>query len=147
MGEELPFQAAPERNPTRYSPRAHANREKCSQLATEFFKNGVARARERHLRQERLNQQLANAEGSSQKQSQLWAAAAAAASGGDGGDPSSVIADAPEMTLPFIGYTFKRFEDHLGGIATLGFRISAGAFTPPLNGLLAHPLQHTVKMP
>ena len=72
MGEELPFQAAPERSSTRYGPRAHANREKCSQLATEFFKNGVARARERHLRQERLNQQLANAEGSSQKQSQLW---------------------------------------------------------------------------
>lgn len=50
MGEELPFQAAPERSSTRYGPRAHANKEKCSQLATEFFKNGVARARERHLR-------------------------------------------------------------------------------------------------
>ncbi|EJT77577.1 AGC/NDR protein kinase [Gaeumannomyces tritici R3-111a-1] len=72
MGEEFPFQAAPGRCPTPYGPRVQANREKCSQLATEFFKNGVARARERHLRQERLNQQLANAEASPQKQSQLW---------------------------------------------------------------------------
>ncbi|KAL8382995.1 hypothetical protein RB595_006660 [Gaeumannomyces hyphopodioides] len=38
-----------------------------------------------------------------------------AAAASDGG-PASPIADAPEMTLPFLGYTFKRFEDNLGGM-------------------------------
>ncbi len=44
------FQAAPERNPDRYGPNANNNQKKCSQLATDFFKDSVKRARERNQR-------------------------------------------------------------------------------------------------
>lgn len=44
------FQQAPERNPDRYGPNSHSNQKKCSQLATDFFKDSVKRARERNQR-------------------------------------------------------------------------------------------------
>lgn len=44
------FAQAPERNPDRYGPRARQNRTKCSQLAADFFKDSVKRARERNVR-------------------------------------------------------------------------------------------------
>ena len=44
------FQAAPERNPDKYGPNANNNQKKCSQLAADFFKDSVKRARERNQR-------------------------------------------------------------------------------------------------
>ena len=44
------FQQAPERNPDRYGPNANSNQKKCSQLAADFFKDSVKRARERNQR-------------------------------------------------------------------------------------------------
>lgn len=46
----LEFQQAPERNPDKYGPNAHNNQKKCSQLAADFFKDSVKRARERNQR-------------------------------------------------------------------------------------------------
>jgi protein-serine/threonine kinase len=43
-------------------------------------------------------------------------AATGAGAGGSGSVVPGTVADAPEMTLPFIGYTFKRFEEQLGGV-------------------------------
>lgn len=48
--QPLEFAAAPERNPDRYGPTAHNNQKKCSQLASDFFKDSVKRARERNQR-------------------------------------------------------------------------------------------------
>lgn len=47
---QFEFQAAPERNPEKYGPNAHNNTKKCSQLAADFFKDSVKRARERNQR-------------------------------------------------------------------------------------------------
>lgn len=44
------FQQAPERNPDRYGTNANSNQKKCSQLAADFFKDSVKRARERNQR-------------------------------------------------------------------------------------------------
>lgn len=44
------FQPAPERNPDRYGSNANSNQKKCSQLAADFFKDSVKRARERNQR-------------------------------------------------------------------------------------------------
>jgi protein-serine/threonine kinase len=44
------FQAAPERNPDKYGSNANSNQKKCSQLAADFFKDSVKRARERNQR-------------------------------------------------------------------------------------------------
>lgn len=44
------FQTAPERNPDRYGTNANSNQKKCSQLAADFFKDSVKRARERNQR-------------------------------------------------------------------------------------------------
>lgn len=44
------FAQAPERDPDRYGARARQNRAKCSQLAADFFKDSVKRARERNVR-------------------------------------------------------------------------------------------------
>lgn len=44
------FQQAPERNPEKYGTTASNNQKKCSQLAADFFKDSVKRARERNLR-------------------------------------------------------------------------------------------------
>ncbi|KAF3771232.1 serine/threonine-protein kinase cot-1 [Cryphonectria parasitica EP155] len=52
------FAQVPERNPERYGPRARQNRAKCSQLAADFFKDSVKRARERNSRQSELEHSL-----------------------------------------------------------------------------------------
>jgi protein-serine/threonine kinase len=44
------FQVAPERNPEKYGSVVNNNQKKCSQLAADFFKDSVKRARERNLR-------------------------------------------------------------------------------------------------
>ena len=44
------FQPAPERNPEKYGTNANNNQKKCSQLAADFFKDSVKRARERNQR-------------------------------------------------------------------------------------------------
>jgi len=46
----LEFATAPERNPDKYGPNANNNQKKCSQLASDFFKDSVKRARERNQR-------------------------------------------------------------------------------------------------
>ncbi|KAL1836430.1 hypothetical protein VTJ49DRAFT_5151 [Mycothermus thermophilus] len=53
------FAAAPERNPDKYGPTANNNQKKCSQLASDFFKDSVKRARERNQRQSEMEQKLA----------------------------------------------------------------------------------------
>jgi protein-serine/threonine kinase len=47
---QLEFAPAPERNPDKYGPNANNNQKKCSQLASDFFKDSVKRARERNQR-------------------------------------------------------------------------------------------------
>jgi protein-serine/threonine kinase len=44
------FHPAPERNPDKYGTNANSNQKKCSQLASDFFKDSVKRARERNQR-------------------------------------------------------------------------------------------------
>jgi protein-serine/threonine kinase len=44
------FEVAPERNPDKYGTNANNNQKKCSQLAADFFKDSVKRARERNQR-------------------------------------------------------------------------------------------------
>jgi protein-serine/threonine kinase len=44
------FQQAPERNPDKYGPNANNNQKRCAQLAADFFKDSVRRARERNQR-------------------------------------------------------------------------------------------------
>lgn len=44
------FQGAPERNPDRYGPHTQNNQKKCAQLAADFFKDSVKRARDRNVR-------------------------------------------------------------------------------------------------
>lgn len=44
------FQIAPERNPDKYGPNANNNQKRCSQLAADFFRDSVKRARERNQR-------------------------------------------------------------------------------------------------
>lgn len=44
------FQPTPERNPDKYGTNANSNQKKCSQLAADFFKDSVKRARERNQR-------------------------------------------------------------------------------------------------
>jgi protein-serine/threonine kinase len=46
----MEFQPAPERTPEKYGTNANNNQKKCSQLAADFFKDSVKRARERNLR-------------------------------------------------------------------------------------------------
>ncbi|KAI6381011.1 Cobalt uptake protein cot1 [Pyricularia grisea] len=74
--ETLSFEPAVERQPSLYSARVEQSQTRCRQLAAEFFKDGVKRARERHTRQELLNKKLdlaANSPSYSKSQSQqLW---------------------------------------------------------------------------
>lgn len=44
------FQPTPERNPDKFGTNANSNQKKCSQLAADFFKDSVKRARERNQR-------------------------------------------------------------------------------------------------
>ncbi|KAI6713037.1 hypothetical protein JHW43_004408 [Diplocarpon mali] len=130
------FQPAPERNPDKYGPLTHTNQKKCGSLAEAFFKDSVKRARDRNVRQSEMEQRLADVNQSQSRREQTWIRAPFepklssnvdtayfpideidqtdnathlkqqnAASGG------APRIEAPEMSLPFIGYTFKRFDD------------------------------------
>ncbi|KAL1867338.1 hypothetical protein VTK73DRAFT_4245 [Phialemonium thermophilum] len=68
---QLEFQPAPERNPDRYGPNANNNQKKCSQLAADFFKDSVKRARERNQRQSEMEQKLAETQDPRRRES-LW---------------------------------------------------------------------------
>ncbi|KAI1733823.1 serine/threonine protein kinase, AGC family COT1 [Xylaria scruposa] len=66
------FQPAPERNPERYGPNANKNQKKCSQLAADFFKDSVKRARERNLRQNEMLQTLSDTNQPAPRRDQIW---------------------------------------------------------------------------
>ncbi|KAI0859761.1 kinase-like domain-containing protein [Xylaria cubensis] len=66
------FQLAPERNPEKYGLNANKNQQKCSQLAADFFKDSVKRARERNLRQNEMLQKLSNPNQSTPRRDQIW---------------------------------------------------------------------------
>lgn len=66
------FQAAPERNPEKYGLNANNNQKKCSQLAADFFKDSVKRARERNLRQSEMEQKLSDSGQSASRREQIW---------------------------------------------------------------------------
>ncbi|KAL7628394.1 Serine/threonine-protein kinase [Parahypoxylon ruwenzoriense] len=66
------FQPAPERNPEKYGLNANNNQKKCSQLAADFFKDSVKRARERNLRQSEMEQKLQDSSQSSSRREQIW---------------------------------------------------------------------------
>ncbi|KAI1651547.1 serine/threonine-protein kinase cot-1 [Daldinia loculata] len=66
------FQPAPERNPEKYGLNANNNQKKCSQLAADFFKDSVKRARERNLRQSEMEQKLSEPNQSSSRREQIW---------------------------------------------------------------------------
>ncbi|KAI0159810.1 serine/threonine protein kinase [Xylariaceae sp. FL1272] len=72
MPRQSEFQAAPERNPERYGTNANNNQKKCSQLASDFFKDSVKRARERNLRQSEMEQKLQDPNQSGSRREQLW---------------------------------------------------------------------------
>ncbi|KAI1383034.1 serine/threonine-protein kinase cot-1 [Hypoxylon trugodes] len=66
------FQPAPERSPEKYGLNANNNQKKCSQLAADFFKDSVKRARERNLRQSEMEQKLQDPNQSSSRREQIW---------------------------------------------------------------------------
>ncbi|KAI1363104.1 serine/threonine protein kinase [Xylaria arbuscula] len=66
------FQQAPERNPEKYGLNANNNQKKCSQLAADFFKDSVKRARERNLRQSEMEQKLQDPNQSPARREQIW---------------------------------------------------------------------------
>ncbi|KAF4122531.1 protein-serine/threonine kinase [Geosmithia morbida] len=66
------FQQAPERNPDKYGTNANGNQKKASQLAADFFKDSVKRARERNQRQSELEQKLQDPSQSAARREQLW---------------------------------------------------------------------------
>ncbi|CAM1507162.1 Fc.00g068030.m01.CDS01 [Cosmosporella sp. VM-42] len=69
------FAQAPERNPDRYTANANSNQKKCSQMAADFFKDSVKRARERNQRQSELEQKLGDPSQSAARREQLWSTA------------------------------------------------------------------------
>ncbi|KAL2019257.1 hypothetical protein VTK56DRAFT_9801 [Thermocarpiscus australiensis] len=72
--QQLEFAPAPERNPDKYGPNANNNQKKCSQLASDFFKDSVKRARERNQRQSEMEQKLAETTDPRRRES-IWATA------------------------------------------------------------------------
>lgn len=66
------FQTAPERNPEKYGQNANNNQKKCSQLAADFFKDSVKRARERNLRQSEMEQKLNDPNQNAARREQIW---------------------------------------------------------------------------
>ncbi|KAK4226718.1 kinase-like domain-containing protein [Podospora fimiseda] len=71
-GSQLEFAQAPERNPEKYGPNANNNQKKCSQLASDFFKDSVKRARERNQRQSEMEQKLSETTDPRRRES-IWA--------------------------------------------------------------------------
>lgn len=85
------FQSTPERNPDKYGSNANSNQKKCSQLAADFFKDSVRRARERNQRyglllqstntkltinrQSELEQKLQDPAQNGARKEQLWSTA------------------------------------------------------------------------
>ncbi|KAK7741710.1 Serine/threonine-protein kinase [Cytospora paraplurivora] len=67
------FEVAPERNPDKYGTNANNNQKKCSQLAADFFKDSVKRARERNQRQSEMEQKLSEPNQSPARREQIWA--------------------------------------------------------------------------
>ncbi|KAL2153458.1 hypothetical protein VTH82DRAFT_4613 [Thermothelomyces myriococcoides] len=68
------FAPAPERNPDKYGANANHNQKKCSQLASDFFKDSVKRARERNQRQSEMEQKLAETNDPRRRES-IWSTA------------------------------------------------------------------------
>lgn len=66
------FHIAPERNPEKYGVNSNNNQKKCSQLAADFFKDSVKRARERNLRQSEMEQKLSDPNQNSSRREQIW---------------------------------------------------------------------------
>ncbi|KAI1370656.1 serine/threonine-protein kinase cot-1 [Hypoxylon crocopeplum] len=66
------FQPAPERSPEKYGLNSNNNQKKCSQLAADFFKDSVKRARERNLRQSEMEQKLQDPNQSPSRREQIW---------------------------------------------------------------------------
>ncbi|KAJ4415908.1 Serine/threonine-protein kinase [Neurospora sp. IMI 360204] len=73
-GAQLEFAPAPERNPDKYGPNANNNQKKCSQLASDFFKDSVKRARERNQRQSEMEQKLGETNDPRRRES-VWSTA------------------------------------------------------------------------
>ncbi|KAI0006344.1 serine/threonine-protein kinase cot-1 [Xylariaceae sp. FL0662B] len=71
-GRQPDFQPAPERTPEKFGQNANNNQKKCSQLAADFFKDSVKRARERNLRQSEMEQKLQDPNQSSSRREQIW---------------------------------------------------------------------------
>ncbi|KAI0486999.1 serine/threonine kinase [Xylaria cf. heliscus] len=70
------FVQAPERNPDSYGSRTNSNRKKCSQLAADFFKSSVNRARERRQRQNEMDERLQVSVQDASRREQIWSASA-----------------------------------------------------------------------
>ncbi|KAK3353333.1 kinase-like domain-containing protein [Lasiosphaeria hispida] len=66
------FAPAPERNPDKYGLNVNNNQKKCSQLASDFFKDSVKRARERNQRQSEMEQKLSETT-DPRRREQIWA--------------------------------------------------------------------------
>ncbi|OBT59881.1 hypothetical protein VE03_10511, partial [Pseudogymnoascus sp. 23342-1-I1] len=67
------LEQAPERNPDKYGPLTHNNQKRCAQLASDFFKDSVKRARDRNLRQSEMEQRLKDPNMSQARREQTWA--------------------------------------------------------------------------
>ncbi|RDW66287.1 hypothetical protein BP6252_09922 [Coleophoma cylindrospora] len=66
------FQGAPERNPDKYGSNIQNNQKKCTQMAADFFKDSVKRARDRNVRQSEMEQRLADPNQSQARREQTW---------------------------------------------------------------------------
>lgn len=73
MPPQPEFEPVPERNPDRYGPLTHNNQKRCAQLASDFFKDSVKRARDRNLRQSEMEQRLKDPNMSQARREQTWA--------------------------------------------------------------------------
>ncbi|KAF9873786.1 serine threonine-protein kinase cot-1 [Colletotrichum karsti] len=73
------FAPAPERNYEKYGPNANSNQKKCTQLASDFFKDSVKRARERNQsvvrRQSEMEAKLSEPNQSQSRREQIWSTA------------------------------------------------------------------------
>ncbi|XP_044722191.1 kinase [Hirsutella rhossiliensis] len=69
------FAQAPNRNPDQHGPAANNSQKQCSQLASDFFKDSVKRARERNQRQTELQKKLSELNDSQVRQAQMWSSA------------------------------------------------------------------------
>ncbi|WYZ35169.1 hypothetical protein EsH8_I_001445 [Colletotrichum jinshuiense] len=69
------FAPAPERNYDKYGPNANNNQKKCTQLASDFFKDSVKRARERNQRQSEMEVKLSEPNQNQSRREQIWSTA------------------------------------------------------------------------